>query len=133
MVRGFQLPATIMAFAVLFLAAAALNLGTGLSDLAAKREEYARAFAWMEWDRDATIVMLSALFSIAFIPVALVLGRRSRIARVLVSAGTLYALIGLPQLAGREWTAWLEPALLTGALACLFAPASNRWFAERDA
>ena len=125
-------PWSILAFAALFLTAATGNLAFGLADLAAKQAEYALAFDWMEWDRDATIVMLSALYTIAFIPVALIVWRRTRIARWLVALGTLYALIGLPQLVGRDWMAWLEPILLTSAMICLFLPASNRWFAGEE-
>ena len=123
-------PWSILAFAALFLTAATGNLAFGLADLAAKQAEYALAFDWMEWDRDATIVMLSALYTIAFIPVALIVWRRTRIARWLVALGTLYALVGLPQLVGRDWVAWAEPILLTSAMICLFLPASNRWFAS---
>ena len=133
-------PTTINIFAAAFLAAAVIALVDGLRDMSAM-QALLRANAsgiGIDWSRDAVIVTLSARFSIALIPIALVWLSAVNFARWMVTVMALGKLVGLPEGAamvaqgGRIDTAWLT-ALALGLLAAamLFTPASNRWFAQK--
>lgn len=131
-------PLTINIFAAAFLAAAVIALVDGLGDIAAIRALLTESLSDILWSRDAVIVALSARFSIALIPVAMVWLSAVRFARWMVTVMALGKLLNLPEgLAaiaggGAIDTAWLT-ALLLGLLAVvmLFTPASNRWFAQK--
>ena len=135
--RG-QRPPSIQLFAISFLAAAAYAFITGLNNLDLKQVAYNATFAWDGWNRDWTIVTLSAIFSIALIPVSLIYFFASRVARWLVTIFTLIALarifgmVTAFQAAGGavSWGYFAQPALLGLALISLFLPASNRWFSQ---
>jgi cellulose synthase/poly-beta-1,6-N-acetylglucosamine synthase-like glycosyltransferase len=130
-----QRPGSITLFAVVFLAAALLNYIEGLVRIpvALKSQD---AFPWLS--RDVLIVWHSAWLSIAFIPVAMVWLSAVRFARWMVSfmavakvAGLLMALPALPMLV-RMQPLWLASLMLgVPAVALLFTPASNRWFAHK--
>jgi hypothetical protein len=130
-------PLTINIFAAAFLAAAVIALADGLGDLAAMQDMLAASLPDIGWSRDAVIVTLSARFSIALIPIAMVWLSAVRFARWMVTVMALGKLIILPEGAalivagGAIDTAWFA-ALLLGlfAVAMLFTPASNRWFAK---
>lgn len=132
-------PRSIQLFAVSFLGAAIYAFLLGLGDLELKQAAYAATFTWDGWSRDWTIVTLSALLSIALIPVALIYVFANRIARWLVTVFTLIELANLPgmiatfQTAGDavRWNYFAQPLLLTLALVFLFLPQSNRWFSRR--
>jgi hypothetical protein len=129
-------PASITGFAILFAAAAVLSLVDGLVRLAEVLPAAQKAYPWVS--RDALIVWHSAWLTIALIPVAMVWLSAIRFARWMVSIAALLKLAGLvpgwrylPRLVMDQpiWAAaW---ALSLVAVALLFTPASNRWFAHR--
>ncbi|AUX69143.1 hypothetical protein CHX26_06195 [Porphyrobacter sp. HT-58-2] len=115
-------PLTIRVFAAAFFAAALLRLVRGLTDLPLAELVYALHVPWFAWDRDWTIVALSAEFTIALIPLVWIYLFAAPFARWLVLGfGTLRL-------------AFLDPAALTGALlvavamASLLTPQAARWF-----
>ena len=132
-------PATaIAAFSAAFLGAAALDLIGGLIDLSYLQRYYEAAWPQLTWTRDWTIVALSATFTIACIPVALIVFARVRIARWLALIAAGYAVIAFAQ--------WAIPAMMRGepvapafvvrallmavAFAFLASPPASRWFAR---
>ena len=128
-------PASITIFAVVFLAAAVLSCIDGLVGIpVALRSQ--NALPWLS--RDVLIVWHSAWLSIALIPVAMVWLSAIRFARWMVSimalaklAAFLVMLPGLPMLV-RMQPLWLASLMLcVPAVAMLFTPASNRWFAHK--
>lgn len=131
-------PLTINVFAAAFLAAALIALVDGLRDIPALQALLRANVPGIDWSRDAVIVTLSARFSIAFIPIALVWLTAANFARWMVTVMVLGKLINLPDgvrlvaAGGQIDTAWLT-ALALGllAVAMLFTPASNRWFAQQ--
>jgi hypothetical protein len=124
LIRGPR-PLAIRVFAAAFLAAALLRLVRGLSDLALSETILAVHLPWFAWDRDWTIVALSAEFTIALIPLAWIYLFAARFARWLV--------LGF----GAIRLALLDPAALTGAvlvamaMASLLTPQAARWFARK--
>jgi hypothetical protein len=121
--RGAR-PLAIRVFAASFLAAALLRLVRGLGDLALAETILAVHAPWFGWDRDWTIVVLSAEFTIALIPLVWIYLFAAPFARWLV--------LGFGAL--RLW--YLDPAALIGpllvatAMASLLTPAAARWFAR---
>jgi hypothetical protein len=117
-------PLAIRVFAAAFLAAALLRLGRGLDDLPLAETIYAANLPWWPWDRDWTIVALSAEFTIALIPLVWIYLFAARFARWLV--------LGF----GALRLAMLDPAALTGAvlvaiaMGSLLTPGAARWFAR---
>ncbi len=69
-VKAGPRPLAIRIFAAAFLAAALLRLVRGLGDLALSQMVFAVHAPWLAWNRDWTIVALSAEFTIALIPLA---------------------------------------------------------------
>jgi hypothetical protein len=134
-------PLTINVFAAAFLAAAVIALVDGLSDIPTMQALLAANASGIgiDWSRDAVIVILSARFSIALIPIALVWLTAANFARWMVAVMALGKLLGLPEgLAlvadgGAIDTAWLA-SLALGLLAVvmLFTPASNGWIAQKQ-
>jgi len=122
-IRGPR-PLAIRVFAAAFLAAALLRLVRGLADLPLTELVYALHFPWFAWNRDWTIVALSAELTIALIPLAWIYVFAAPFARWLV--------LGF----GAVRLAFLDPAALTGALLVAVAMASlltgqaARWFAR---
>lgn len=119
-------PASIKIFAAAFLAAAVLRLVRGLGDLDHAQAVFAAHAAWFDWNRDWTIVTLSAEFTIALIPLAWIYLFAAPFARWLV--------LGF----GALRLAFLDPAALVGAvliavaMASLLTPGATRWFARRE-
>jgi hypothetical protein len=131
-------PVSINIFAAAFLAAAMIAFLDGLADIPALQRLFGANAPFMEWTRDAVIVTLSARLSIALIPVAMVWLSAVRFARWMVTVLGLGKLLSLPEairlIAGGSPVdaAWLVAlALSLLAVAMLFTPASNRWFAEK--
>jgi hypothetical protein len=130
-------PLTINVFAAAFLAAAVIALVDGLADIPAMQALLSEAVPWAPWSRDAVIVTLSARFSIALIPIALVWLTAANFARWMVTVLALGKLVNLPEgvrnlaQGGPIDASWLV-SLVLGllAVAMLFAPGSNRWFAK---
>jgi hypothetical protein len=121
-IRGPR-PLAIRVFAAAFLAAAALRLAHGLADLPLVETILAAHVPWLAWDRDGTIVALSAEFTIALIPLVWIYLFAAPFARWLV--------LGF----GALRLAFLDPAALAGtlliaaAMASLLTAQANRWFA----
>lgn len=118
-------PLAIRVFAAAFLAAALLRLLRGLYDLPLAETVYALHLPWVAWNRDWTIVALSAEFTIALIPLAWITLFAAPFARWLV--------LGF----GALRLAFLDPAALTGAvlvaiaMASLLTPQAARWFRHK--
>ena len=128
-------PLSINIFAVAFIAAAVLSCIDGLVGIpVALRSQ--NALPWLS--RDVLIVWHSAWLSIALIPVAMVWLSAIRFARWMVSfmalaklAGLLILLPALPMFVTMQ-PLWLASIVLgVPAVAMLFTPASNRWFAHK--
>ncbi len=135
-------PGSINLFAVVFLAAALVAFLDGMRDLPAFQNYMGQNVPDIVWTRDAAIVMLSARLSIALIPIAMVWLSAVRFARWMVTGLSLVKLLNLPEghrfitgggagepLVGAAW--WAAMLLSLVAVALLFTPASNRWFAEK--
>ncbi|MEP0390489.1 hypothetical protein [Erythrobacter sp.] len=124
---------------MLFLAAALHNYASGLQNLDLKQFAYSAMIPWDGWNTDWTIVTLSALLSIAFIPVAWIYLFASRVAFWLVTVFSVLELFNVPfmfwavltmegSVSGRYL---LTPALLAAALVCLWLPLSRTWLRQR--
>ena len=131
-------PLSITLFALLFLAAALHSYVIGLQNLDLKQIAYSAIFPWDGWNRDWTIVALSALFSIAFIPVIWIYLFASRIAFWLVTVFSVLQVLNVPFLISSLLAMgealmlryFLEPALIAGALFCLWLPISRAWLRQ---
>ncbi len=130
-------PRSITLFAFLFLTGALLAFAEGLLSLPDQQIQLRKAYPAITWTRDTVIVWQSAWLSIALIPVAMVWLSAVRFARWMVTAMAAFKLVGLVMLASEGWTTfgmlspfWLMSSLLSLlAVAALFTPSSNRWFA----
>ncbi|QDH33321.1 hypothetical protein [Porphyrobacter sp. YT40] len=126
LIRGAR-PLAIRVFAAAFLAAALVRLVRGLTELPLAEAVYALHLPWIAWSHDATIVALSAEFTIALIPLVWIYLFAAPFARWLV--------LGF----GALRLAFLDPSALTGALlvavamASLLTPQAARWFARQPA
>jgi len=122
--RGAR-PLAIRVFAAAFLAAATLRLVRGLNDLELSALALARRAPWLAWDRDGTIVALSAEFTIALIPIIWIYRYAAPFARWLV--------LGFGAL--KLWSLGLasptESLLLLLAMASLLTPTARGWFARK--
>ncbi len=130
-------PLSIKLFAAFFLTAAISTYVLNLTNLPIQQEIFALYLPWPGWSQDWTIVALSAILSIAFIPVAWIYLRASRVARWLVTGFSLLKLLSFPQM----FMVWVsdpyinimylrEPILIALALIMLFTPSANRWFRQ---
>lgn len=128
-------PLSINLFAVILSALAVWSLAVALFDLPAQ-EEFLRSLGLgLDWNRDWTIVMSSAWFTVELIPIAFVWLAASRFARWFLTgmAGLKVALIltNLPML-------YALPGVLAGqsislaAVALLFTRGSNDWFSKEE-
>lgn len=117
-------PLTIRVFAAAFLAAALLRLVRGLTDLALAETVLAVHIPWFAWDRDWTIVALSAAFTIALIPLVWIYLFAAPFARWLVLG------FGALRLWNLDVAALIEPLLVATAMASLLTPGAARWFAR---
>lgn len=117
-------PLAIRVFAAAFLAAALLRLARGLSDLPLAETFYAVNVPWFVWNRDWTIVALSAEFTIALIPLAWIYLFAAPFARWLVLG------FGAVRLALLDPAALVGPLLIAVAMASLLTAQANRWFAR---
>ncbi|MEO1730175.1 MAG: hypothetical protein AAFR64_05510 [Pseudomonadota bacterium] len=133
-------PWPIHAFAAIFLVASLASLVLGLSDLDFAQSRFAELQPDWAWDRDRTIIALSARASIFLIPILLVWVRGRSPARwvigFLTSLGLMNALWALaeagmageitPHLAMNTQTLVTAIALFCAA-ALLFTPAAKQW------
>lgn len=133
-------PLGINIFAAAFLSAALIAFVDGMRDLPEFQNYMSLNVPEIVWTRDVAIVTLSARLSIALIPIAMIWLSAVRFARWMVTVLGLGKLLNLP--AGIRLiaegapvdSAWLT-SLMLGllAVAMLFTPASNRWFADKGA
>jgi len=124
LIRGPR-PLAIRVFAAAFLAAAVLRLVRGLNDLALSETILAVNVPWLAWDRDWTIVALSAEFTIALIPLTWIYLFAAPFARWLVLG------FGALRLAFLDPAALVGPLLVAVAMASLLTAQANRWFARQ--
>lgn len=131
-------PLSINIFAAAFLASAMIAFLDGLWDIPAMQALLREGAPDFAWSRDTVIVIVSARLSIALIPVAMVWLSAVRFARWMVTVLALGKLIYLPEgvrliaEGGTIDTAWFVTFTLgLLAVAMLFTPASNRWFAKQ--
>lgn len=120
-------PLAIRVFAAAFLAAAVLRLVRGLDDLTLSQAVFAAHLPWFAWNRDWTIVTLSAEFTIALIPLAWIYLFAAPFARWLVLG------FGALRLALLDPAALVGAVLVAVAMASLLTPGANRWFARKPA
>lgn len=128
-------PLPVNGFAAVLLGLAAWNLAAALWDLPAQEEILRSLGLGFEWNRDWTIIASSAWFTVELIPVAAVWLLASRFARGFITAmaGIKVVLIlsNLPML-------YALPGILLGqsislvAVALLYTPAANAWFARKS-
>lgn len=118
-------PLAIRVFAAAFLTAALLRLVRGLDDLALSETVFAVHAPWFVWNRDWTIVALSAEFSIALIPLAWIYLFAAPFARWLVLG------FGALRLAFLDPGALAGPLLIALAMLSLLTAGANGWFARR--
>jgi hypothetical protein len=133
-------PRSITLFALAFLGAALLVFVHGLLNIPDRQSFLAKLIPAVDWSRDAVIVWQSMWLSIALIPIAMVWLSAVRFARWMVTVLGLGKLLNLPEgirliADGAPLdTAWLTSLVLgVFAIAMLFTPASNRWFAGKGA
>ncbi len=132
-------PASITAFAVLFFGAALLSFLGGLLNIPGQLRFLQVFIADAPWSRDAAIVWLCAWLSIALIPTAMVWLSAVRFARWMVTIMAAPKLLGFPLLGPKAIAtiAAINPLGMAStllsllAIAMLFTPASNRWFARK--
>jgi hypothetical protein len=132
-------PRDINLFAALFFGAALLAFLGGLLNIPGQQAYLRQLVPAVPWSRDAVIVWQSAWLSIALIPIAMVWLSAVRFARWMVTIMAVPKLAGLALVAakGIAMIAALDPFLAASALltllavALLFTPASNRWFADK--
>lgn len=129
-------PASINIFAVGFLVAALILFVAGLLNLPGELAHLQRLYPGVTWSRDLVIVWISAWFSIALIPIAMVWLSAVRFARWVVAIMALYKLAGVAGFVvifvrGGTLPFFSVGLLLLNVLAAamLFTPASHRWFA----
>ena len=130
-------PASITLFAVLFFGSALLVFLHGLLHIADKQITLSKLVSAVDWTRDAIIVWQSAWLSIALIPIAMVWLSAVRFARWMVTIMVSPKLLGLLVVSaeGLQLLGMVSPLLMAShllsllAVALLFTPASNRWFA----
>lgn len=135
-------PLAINIFAAAFLSAALIAFLDGMQDLPGFQATMRAILPRIEWTRDAAIVTLSARLSIALIPIAMVWLSAVRFARWMVTILWGIKLLNLPKghrfitgggagepLVDAAWGASMLLGLI--AVAMLFTPAANRWFARK--
>jgi hypothetical protein len=118
-------PASIWTACALFLIAGLWALISGLSDIAAVRAAYASAFPAFQWNRDWTIVALSAEFTIALIPIAWIVLAARPFARWMVSALGVWKMWWL---AAGGVSEWVQAGIVALSVALLFTQGASRYF-----
>ncbi|WP_347302561.1 hypothetical protein V5740_11205 [Croceibacterium sp. TMG7-5b_MA50] len=125
MIQMVSRPASIRAFALLFIAQGLIAFAASLADLSATQAAYAQ-MTGMPVTRDGAIIAGSARLTIVLIPVALAWWRRARLVRWLVPAMvTLRIVLAGPDMPLVEW---ITLPMAMAAAACLFLPGARRWF-----
>ena len=128
-------PWSIHLFAAIFTGLGLFELTRGLTNLDTQMTQFSMMIPWLDWDKDWTIVALSARFTIVLIPVVAVWGYANPLARLLV---TLVAILGVPGLLlqvhalSTDGSTAVAPlvttAIMYAAIATLFMPSAGRWF-----
>lgn len=128
-------PLAIKVFAGLFIIAALIDYSEGLLDLETSGALLAVRFPRFDWNSDWVIIALSAKFTIAIIPVALIVLRALGFARFLVLIFFIPSLFDLPQVLPHWfWGSFIAPAYLAAttlkvfSVALLFTPSASDWF-----
>lgn len=122
-------PPSIWVACLCFIGAALWALIAGLRDLGAVQSRYATVFPDLDWSRDGTIVVLSAEFTIALIPVFWIFFVARPFARVMVSALGVWKLWWLSGSDGLS--DMVQMGLIALSMLLLFTPGAYRWF-ERE-
>lgn len=121
-------PPSIWAACLCFLLAGLWALISGLLDLSDAQSGYFDAFPAFAWNRDWTIVALSAEFTIALIPIVWIFFIARPSARWMVSAIGIWKLWWLADGGVSEW---VQAGLIGLSIALLFTPGANRYFHPR--
>lgn len=133
-------PRSITLFAIAFFGAALIPFIKGLLEIPDRLAILQRLYPAFGWSQDWVIVWLSAWLSIALIPIAMVWLSAVRFARWMVAFMSIAKLSVSVSVMAKGYAVLilsdlpLMASLLLGlfALAMLFTPASNRWFARED-
>ena len=123
-----------------FLVNASFGLLHGLSDPSIAQGAYEIGYPDVEWDRDRTIVALSAEFTIALIPILWIWFLARPFARWMVTALGLWQAWGLAGLVLEQlrhlhfvtMDVAIPFALIVMSIAMLFTPAASRYFATGE-
>ncbi|KPF63863.1 hypothetical protein [Porphyrobacter sp. AAP60] len=131
-------PRSITIFAIAFFGASLPQFIGGLFDIPGQQAYLQKLFPPFNWSREWVIVWRSAWLSIALIPIAMVWLSAVRFARWMVTVMALLKLgallMVLPTMLEYRL---IKPLVLAStmldvfAVALLFTPASNRWFAHK--
>ncbi len=133
-------PWPIQFFAAILVLHGLWGLMSGLVSLDEAAAGLALFAPWIDWDRDRTIIALSASFTIVLIPVVAIWFFASRIARFLLSA---LALLALPTalgavwvlLTGRsdDWSIVVDALVTPFAVGLLYTPEARHWLRTKGA
>lgn len=131
-------PWSIRIACLLLLVIGSWTLWIGLRDLFTAQGVFMERFPWWSWNRDWTIVALSAEFTIALIPVALIYVYARNVARWLVTVfGSIkmYVLLASVVHYWERFEVLLTPLLVEAGIYLLviglvFTPGAYRWFAK---
>ena len=133
-------PFTIQLACLLLVGTGAWNLWIGLRDLRTAQATYTERFDWFAWDRDWTIVALSAEFTIALIPAVLVFVFARGIARWIIAVFFGARIVMHLREVYEYWDRvevvltplLIEAAIYAVTIALLLTPSAGRWFAGRQ-
>ena len=112
-------PPSIWGACLCFLIAGLWALLSGLTDLGRAQSSYTASFSALPWNRDWTIVALSAEFTIALIPIVWIVLVARPFARWMVSALGLWKLYWLAQ---GGLSDWVQAGFIMLSIALLFTP-----------
>ena len=134
-------PWPIHVFAAIFGGIALYGLIVDLQSLDVWVLELTRIVPEVDWDRDRTIIVFSARFTIVMIPIVAIWGFGSGIARLIVAGMTLLSLPGAAMQIYDRWgmgfETWGRPAVLSfltiGAVSVLFTASAKSWFGKERA
>ena len=134
-------PWSIWSACALFFAGASWILIKGLNDLGLAQFSLSTAYPSIDWDRDTTIVALSAQYTIALIPIVWILLVARPFARWMVTAFGIWKILPLLALTfeglrigvGFNLDLLAQVFVLVLSVGLLFTPSASTWFTKERA